>query len=201
MRRSLGVVVSMLVVAMALAGYAVPASAAVGDRVRTMAIDYTVTADGVLHVTETIDYHFADPDRHGIFRDLVIREPFVDDRSKDQKYDVSNIQVSSPTAPDSFETATTKTNKGRDQVLRIKIGSSNGTVPGEDATYQISYEVRGALRHFEDHSEPASRGNTMYSFVASPRICSPQMGASMPMMSSAFGPPYAGCAQTDRYFS
>jgi len=138
---------------MALAGYAVPASAAVGDRVRTMAIDYTVTADGVLHVAETIDYHFADPDRHGIFRDLVIREPFVDDRSKDQKYEVSNIQVSSPTAPDSFETATTKTNKGRDQVLRIKIGSSNGTVPGEDATYQISYEVRGALRHFADHSE------------------------------------------------
>lgn len=153
MRRALGVVVSMLTVAMALAGYAVPASAALGDRVRAMAIDYNVTADGVLHVTETIDYHFGDTDRHGIFRDLVIREPFADDGSKDQKYEVSNIQVSSPTAPDSFETSTTKTNRARDQVLRIQIGSSSMTVPGEDATYVISYEVRGALRHFADHSE------------------------------------------------
>ncbi|WP_328999474.1 DUF2207 domain-containing protein [Kribbella sp. NBC_00709] len=153
MRRALGVVVSMLAVAMALAGYAVPASAAIGDRVRTMAIDYTVTADGVLHVTETINYHFGDPDRHGIFRDLVIREPFVDDASKDQKYAVSNIRVSSPTAPDAFDTSTTKTNKARNQVLRIKIGSSGKTVPGQDATYQLSYEVRGGLRHFADHSE------------------------------------------------
>lgn len=143
----------MLAVAMALAGYAVPASAAIGDRVRTMAIDYTVTADGVLHVTETINYHFGDPDRHGIFRDLVIREPFVDDASKDQKYAVSNIRVSSPTAPDAFDTSTTKTNKARNQVLRIKIGSSGKTVPGQDATYQLSYEVRGGLRHFADHSE------------------------------------------------
>ncbi|HEY3561656.1 MAG TPA: DUF2207 domain-containing protein [Kribbella sp.] len=153
MRRALGVVVSLLVLAIALAGYAVPASAAIGDRVESMTIAYDVTPDGVLHVTETIDYHFGDPDRHGIFRDLVIREPYVDDPAKDQRYDVTNIQVSSPMAPAGFSTSTTRTNKARNQVLRIKIGSSNETVPGRDATYRISYDVRGALRHFADHSE------------------------------------------------
>ncbi|MFG1625428.1 DUF2207 domain-containing protein [Kribbella sp. NPDC049227] len=153
MRRALGILFSMLVAALALAGFALPASAEVGDRVTRMAIDYTVTPDGVLQVTETIDYHFGDTDRHGIYRDLVIREPFADDKSKDQRYDVSNIKVSSPTAPDSFETSTMEKNGRRDRVLRIKIGSSSKTVPGRDATYKISYEVRGALRHFEDHSE------------------------------------------------
>ncbi|MGZ0146099.1 DUF2207 domain-containing protein [Kribbella sp. WER1] len=153
MRRALGVVVSLLVVAIALAGYAVPASAAIGDRVTSMAIAYDVSADGVLHVTETIEYHFGDSGRHGIFRDLVTREPSVDNRSKDQRYDVSNIQVSSPNAPAEFSTATTKSNKARNQVLRIKIGSSDQTVSGRDATYRISYDVRGALRHFADHSE------------------------------------------------
>ncbi|MBB5978536.1 DUF2207 domain-containing protein [Kribbella solani] len=154
MRRTLGVVVSMLVVALTLAGFAVPASAAPGDWVNAMTIDYTVTPDGVLQVTETIEYHFGDPDRHGIYRDLVIREPYVDDKAKDQKYEVSNIQVSSPSgAPSKFSTSTDYKNKRRDQVLRIKIGSSDDTVAGRDATYKISYEVRGALRHFADHSE------------------------------------------------
>ncbi|MFF0341229.1 DUF2207 domain-containing protein [Kribbella sp. NPDC004875] len=153
MRRALGVVIGMLAVTLALAGYAVPASAALGDRVRSMAIDYTVSGDGVLHVAETIDYEFGDEDAHGIFRDLVIREPFVDDRSKDQKYEVSNINVSSPTASAEFSTATTRTNKRRDQVLRIKIGSGDKTIPGGRATYKITYDVRGALRHFPDHSE------------------------------------------------
>ncbi|TCC30546.1 DUF2207 domain-containing protein [Kribbella sindirgiensis] len=153
MRRALGVVVTMLAVGIALAGYAVPASAAIGDRVRSMAIAYEVGADGVLHVTETIEYHFGDTDRHGIFRDLVVREPYADNATKDQRYDVTNVQVSSPTAPDEFDLSTTKTNKARDQVLRIKIGSSGDSVPGQDATYRISYDVRGALRHFPDHSE------------------------------------------------
>ncbi|HZX07070.1 DUF2207 domain-containing protein, partial [Kribbella sp.] len=153
MRRALGVVVSLLVATIALAGYAVPASAAIGDRVRSMAIAYDVSAGGVLHVTETIEYHFGDSGRHGIFRDLVIREPYVDNRSKDQRYDVSNIKVSSPNAPAGFSTSTTKTNKARNQVLRIKIGSPDETVTGRDATYKISYDVRGALRHFADHSE------------------------------------------------
>ncbi|MFG1909423.1 DUF2207 domain-containing protein [Kribbella sp. NPDC048928] len=156
MRRALGVVVGMFAVVLALAGYAVPAHASVselGDRVVSLAIDYVVSDDGVLQVTETIDYEFVSREPHGIFRDLVIREPYVDDRSKDQKYDVSNIHVSSPTASAEFETGTAKTNHRRDQVLRIRIGSEDKTVPGGRATYKLTYDVRGALRHFPDHSE------------------------------------------------
>ncbi|MET7284010.1 DUF2207 domain-containing protein [Kribbella sp. NPDC005582] len=154
MRRALGVVISLLVTTLALAGFALPASAAAGDEVRSFTIDYTVRPDGVLQVKETIAYHFGSYGRHGIYRDLVIREPWLDDRSKDQKYEVSNIDVDSPTgAPAAFDTETTKENGDRDQILRIKIGEENSTVRGVEATYVITYDVRGALRHFTDHSE------------------------------------------------
>ncbi|MFC9688493.1 DUF2207 domain-containing protein [Kribbella sp. NPDC056951] len=150
MRRALAVLACTL---LSVVAFAAPASAEPGDRVTRFEIDYTVTADGVLHVKESIDYDFNGIDRHGIYRDLVIREPYVSDRSKDQQYDVSNIQVSSPNASAEFSTSTAKTNSDRNQVLRIKIGSSGETIRRMEATYQLSYEVRGALRHFADHSE------------------------------------------------
>ncbi|HEY4569762.1 MAG TPA: DUF2207 domain-containing protein, partial [Kribbella sp.] len=154
MRRLLGVVISTLVAVLALAGFAAPASAASGDEIRNFTIGYTVSADGVLHVQERIDYRFGSTGRHGIFRDLVVREPYRDDDSKDQVYDVSNIKVSSPSGASSeFTTKKFRTNKDRNENLQIRIGSANETVPGNDATYVITYDVRGALRHFADHSE------------------------------------------------
>ena len=154
MRRALFTAITLLVTALALAGFATPASAAPGDEVKRFQIDYTVTPDGVLQVTETIAYRFGDTGRHGIYRDLVIREPWTDDDSKDQEYRVSNVTVDSPSgASDEFTTETDKSNHDRYQVLRLKIGSENKTIPGYDATYVIKYDVRGALRHFDDHSE------------------------------------------------
>jgi uncharacterized membrane protein YgcG len=145
----------MLFSVLAIAGFALPAAADTGDEVRNFAIDYTVTPDGVLQVKETIDYHFGSTGRHGIYRDLVTREPYKDDDSKDQEYQVSNIEVSSPTpgVSSKFTRTTSESNKGRYSAEQIKIGSANDTVPGTDATYVIKYDVKGALRHFADHSE------------------------------------------------
>ncbi|GAA3111545.1 putative membrane protein YgcG [Kribbella aluminosa] len=160
MRRALGVVISTLFAVLAMAGFAVTSAgpagahpAEYGDKVTNFTIGYTVTTDGVLQVTETIDYQFATTGRHGIYRDLVTREPYADDASKDQEYQVSKIKVSSPDAPSEFSTSTSSRNQGRYETTQIKIGSANDTVKGTRATYTISYEVRGALRHFADHSE------------------------------------------------
>ncbi|MFF0341228.1 DUF2207 domain-containing protein [Kribbella sp. NPDC004875] len=160
MRRALGVVISTLFAVLAVAGFAVPATASTastadyGDEIRNFTINYTVTPEGVLKVEERIAYHFADAGRHGIYRDLVVREPYKDDDSKDQKYEVSNIEVSSPSgAPSRFTEETFTEKNGRHANLQIKIGDPNDTVKGYDATYVIKYDVRGALRHFADHSE------------------------------------------------
>ena len=125
------------------------------DRVDSMKIGYTVTPDGVLKVREEIVYRFGDSSgRHGIYRDLITREPYADDRSKDQRYDVSNVRVSSPSGANAgFTEKTTKSHGSRDQQLRIKIGSADETVDAATATYVIMYDVRGALRHLDDHSE------------------------------------------------
>ncbi|HEU4947105.1 MAG TPA: DUF2207 domain-containing protein [Kribbella sp.] len=158
MRRGLFALLVSVFTGLVLAGFAVPAAgvaAAGSDVVNRMQLEYTVDRDGVLHVKETIDYEFDSSGRHGIYRDLVIREKWADDTSKDQKYEVSNVKVSSPTPGVSTEVSeeTTKSNNQRDQSLRIKIGSADRTIPGTEATYFIQYDVRGALRHFADHSE------------------------------------------------
>jgi hypothetical protein len=162
MRRGLFTAVTSAFAGLILAGFAVatPASAHsssradLGDVVNTMQIDYTVDSDGVLKVTEKIDYHFGSPGRHGIYRNLITREVYADDQSKDQKYEISDIKVSSPTgASAEFSETTTKSNNDRDESLQLKIGSADQTISSTEATYIISYDVRGALRHFEDHSE------------------------------------------------
>ncbi|MDX6251880.1 MAG: hypothetical protein QOF10_5240 [Kribbellaceae bacterium] len=162
MRRGLFTAVTSAFAGLILAGFAgaTPASAHTtstadpGDVVNTMQIDYTVDSDGVLKVTEKIDYHFGSPGRHGIYRNLITREVYADDQSKDQKYEISDIKVSSPTgASAEFSETTTKSNNDRDESLQLKIGSADQTISSTEATYKISYDVRGALRHFEDHSE------------------------------------------------
>ncbi|TDU84481.1 putative membrane protein DUF2207 [Kribbella voronezhensis] len=162
MRRGFFTAVSAAFAGLVLAGFAsaAPAAAApagqadIGDVVTSMKIGYTVKSDGVLHVDETIAYHFGSTGRHGIFRNLITREKYRGDESKDQKYEISNIAVTSPSgASDEFTTKTTKSNGQRDQSIQIKIGSADETISGTEATYVISYDVRGALRHFKDHSE------------------------------------------------
>src|SRR6266508_4582938 len=101
MRRALAGMLLTLVAGWLLAGLSASVAAAdatsATDRVDSMKISYTVTPDGVLKAREEIVYRFGDSSgRHGIFRDLITREPYADDRSKDQRYDVSNVRVSSP---------------------------------------------------------------------------------------------------------
>lgn len=158
MRRAFGVVVTVLVAVLALAGFAQPAGASgsgTADVIDSMHFTYGVTPDGVLHVREDIVYRFVpSADRHGIIRDLITREVYADDKSKDQVYEVTNVRVASPSGDSArFTEQTNSANNGRDESLRIKIGDPNRTIATPTATYVLEYDVRGALRHFGDHSE------------------------------------------------
>ncbi|WBQ01875.1 DUF2207 domain-containing protein [Kribbella sp. CA-293567] len=161
MRRGIFTAVAAAFSGLVLAGFAgaAPATAAstgtteAGDVVTNFQVDYNVTTDGVLQVTETINYSFGSSGRRGIYRNLVTREVWADDRSKDQKYEISNIRVDSKDAPDTFTKSTKKSNGDRDQSIQIKIGDADRTISGRQATYVIQYDVRGALRHFDDHTE------------------------------------------------
>ena len=93
LRRVLATLAGLLLALGFVLGVATPAHAA-GDTYDRFDVDYTVTADGLLRVTETIELRFGpNSGRHGYERYLVTREPFDDDQ--DMSYEVTNIQVAS----------------------------------------------------------------------------------------------------------
>ncbi|MEV6285090.1 DUF2207 domain-containing protein [Kribbella sp. NPDC051770] len=123
------------------------------EQVDAFTINYRVDRDGTVQVTETIVYRFGDrSDRHGIYRDLMVREPSGD--HEDQRYDVSDVKVSSPTGADTtLKQEDVLLGSNRTKALRLRIGSPDNTVTGDTATYVIDYRLRGALRSFGDHDE------------------------------------------------
>ena len=141
LRRSL----ALVGVAVALVATSRPAAAQTGEQIDRYAVVLDVDTDGVLHITETIDYDFGGAQRHGVFRYIPVRLPF--DNKYDRIYKLSNIKVSgSPGTP----TDTDISDEGKNKIIRI--GDEARTISGRHQ-YRISYDVRGALNHFDDHDE------------------------------------------------
>jgi Predicted membrane protein (DUF2207) C-terminal domain/Predicted membrane protein (DUF2207) N-terminal domain len=128
---------------------------AADDQIDSFTINYDVQPSGVLKVKETIVWRFgSNSGRHGMQRDLVIREP---DPYSDQDfvYGISNIKVSSPDpgVASQFSSKTIESQGGREAELNLRIGDPNQTVSAPTATYVISYDETGALRSFNGYDE------------------------------------------------
>lgn len=129
---------------------AAPAWAGSADSIDSMTADFTVSQAGPVHVTESVVYRFGTASgRHGITWTLLTREPYDD--TSDAVYSISNVTVSSPDASAAVQTSTKRS--GRNQWLTLRIGSPDRTVSTPTATYTISYDVSGALRHFSGYDE------------------------------------------------
>jgi uncharacterized membrane protein YgcG len=128
---------------------------AADDQIDSFLIDYAMQPSGVLKVKETITWRFgSDSGRHGIQRDLVIREP---DPNSDQDfvYGITNIKVTSPDegVATQFSSQTTESQGGREEELNVRIGDPDRTISAPTATYVISYDVTGAMRSFSGYDE------------------------------------------------
>jgi uncharacterized membrane protein YgcG len=128
---------------------------AADDQIDSFAINYDMQPSGVLKVKETIVWRFgSNSGRHGIQRDLVIREP---DPNSDQDfvYGIGNIKVTSPDdyVATQFSSKTTESQGGREAELNVRIGDPNRTISAPTATYVISYDVTGAMRSFSGYDE------------------------------------------------
>jgi uncharacterized protein (TIGR04222 family) len=131
-----------------------PAYAA-DDQIDSFTINYDMQPSGVLKVKETITWRFgSNSGRHGIQRDLVIREPDPDS-DQDFVYGISNIKVTSPDdyVATQFSSKTTESQGGREEELNVRIGDPNQTISEPTATYVISYDVTGAMRSFNGYDE------------------------------------------------
>jgi uncharacterized protein (TIGR04222 family) len=147
----------LLMVLTALAwAVVVPTQAYAADaQIDSFKINYDMQPSGVLKVKETIVWRFdSNSGRHGMQRDLVIREP---DPNSDQDfvYGISNIKVTSPDpgVATEFSSKTTASQGGREEELNVRIGNPNQTISAPTATYVISYDVSGAMRSFNGYDE------------------------------------------------
>jgi uncharacterized protein (TIGR04222 family) len=128
---------------------------AADDQIDSFTINYEMQPSGVLKVKETIVWRFgSNSGRHGIQRDLVIREP---DPNSDQDfvYGIGNIKVTSPDdyVATQFSSKTTESQGGREEELNVRIGDPDETISAPTATYVISYDVTGAMRSFSGYDE------------------------------------------------
>ena len=145
----------MVVTALTWAVVAPTQAYAADDQIDSFTINYEMQPSGVLKVKETIVWRFgSNSGRHGIQRDLVIREP---DPNSDQDfvYGISNIKVTSPDdyVATQFSSKTTESQGGREEELNVRIGDPDETISAPTATYVISYDVTGAMRSFSGYDE------------------------------------------------
>jgi len=115
---------------------AAPAQAA--ESIPTYTVAVSIQSDTRMVVKESITYDFAGtPERHGIFRDLVVADEDSLGRTRQYEVNVSGVTV------DGMPTAYTTSSESN--VDRIRIGDPDTTVSGTH-TYVITYTVANALR-------------------------------------------------------
>jgi uncharacterized protein (TIGR04222 family) len=153
--RAIAAFLLMVLTALAWALLAPTPAYAADDQIDSFTINYDMQPSGVLKVKETITWRFgSNSGRHGIQRDLVIREP---DPNSDQDfvYGISNIKVTSPDdyVATQFSSKTTESQGGREAELNVRIGDPNQTISAATATYVITYDVTGAMRSFNGYDE------------------------------------------------
>ncbi|HEY5822082.1 MAG TPA: DUF2207 domain-containing protein [Propionibacteriaceae bacterium] len=150
-RLLLGLVLALAGVVGAAALTAAPAYAA-DDQIDSFDITYAMQPDGVLKVTEKIDWRFgSNSGRHGIKRNFVVREPY--DQTQDAVYTISNISVQTTGGvSNTFSSSTSEEQSGREETLELKIGDPDETISAPTASYTISYDVAGAMRSFPNKS-------------------------------------------------
>lgn len=151
MRRA-GGLLAAIVVACGVLALVPPRAYAASDVVRNLETTYAIGADGVVKVTQRIDWRFGQSGRRGIKLRIATRERWDADPSKDAVYRISNVAVDSPTgAPDRFTVESG--GSGSTQYNEVTVGDPAQTVQGNDQTYVLSYDLRGALRTFDGQPE------------------------------------------------
>lgn len=148
------------VMAIALMVAAAPAAAQQPWAIERLDVLIDVGSDGTLQVAEHITVLFNE-ERRGIFREIpvhydlaldtpiVLPDPELTPADYVRVYEVTDISVSSQTAPD--EVAVTDPGLD-DRLLRIRIGEEDTWITGRHS-YVIRYTVRGALNPFDGRTE------------------------------------------------
>lgn len=114
---------------------------AVGDEaMERFAVVYDLQPDGSVHVSETITWRFPSGEqRHGIFRNIVVRMGYQDQEGKYRYYELTDVEVSSPSgAPADFRVS------DNGAATEIRIGNAEEWTEGTQV-YELRYTLRNVL--------------------------------------------------------
>ncbi|GAA2025303.1 hypothetical protein GCM10009740_13690 [Terrabacter terrae] len=144
----LGALVAVVLLLVAPAG---AAQAAGGEAMQSFAAVYDVQADGSMKVAETITWRFPSGEqRHGIFRNIVVRMGYNNEENRYRYYDLTDVAVSSPSgAPDAFSVSDYGAAK------QIRIGSATEYTSGTQV-YKVSYTLHNVLNPITADGRPAT---------------------------------------------
>lgn len=110
------------------------------EKIDSFDISAEIGRDGTVNIAEYIRYDFGDVEKHGIYRDIPLS-------SKDgPNIAINVISVKDESGDASYTTSYANGN------LRIKIGDPNKVIFGIKS-YEIYYQVFGAVRFFNNHDE------------------------------------------------
>lgn len=119
-------------------GVGLAGAAQAAESISSYDVVATVQANSVVDFKETITYDFSDtPNKHGIYRDLVLADNDSAGRTRLYEVNVQSVSV------DGFIADYTTSEESN--LLRIRIGDPDTTVSGKH-TYVITYSVANALR-------------------------------------------------------
>ena len=112
---------------------------------------YAVQADGSMRVTETITWRFpAGEQRHGIFRNIIVRMGWNDEPGRYRYFDLTDVAVSSPTgAPSEFRVS------DNGAAREIRIGSPSEYTSGTQV-YVVAYTLHDVLNPITADGKPAT---------------------------------------------
>src|SRR5690349_19697986 len=148
--RRLSVLALLLAAAVLLAGPGAAAHAAGDEGMDSFAAVYDLQPDGSMKVTETITWRFpSGAERHGIFRNIVVRMGWNDEQDRYRYFDLTDVDVSSPSgAPDAFRVSDNGASK------EIRIGSADEFTSGTQV-YEIHYPLHDVLNPITADGQPA----------------------------------------------
>ncbi|MDP2013376.1 MAG: DUF2207 domain-containing protein, partial [Actinomycetota bacterium] len=119
-------------------GVGLAGAAQAAESISSYDVVATVQANSVVDFKETITYDFSDtPNKHGIYRDLVLADNDSAGRTRLYEVNVQSVSV------DGFIADYTTSEESN--LLRVRIGDPDTTVSGKH-TYVITYSVANALR-------------------------------------------------------
>ena len=151
--RPLSLLGVLLAAALLVIGPAGAARALTDEGMTSFKAVYDLQRDGSMKVTETITWRFPSGEqRHGIFRNIVVRMGWNDEEGKYRYYDLTDVDVTSPSgAPDAFRVSDNGAAK------EIRIGSADEFTSGTQV-YVVSYTLHDVLNPITADGKPALEG-------------------------------------------